>query len=54
MAATPTSDAAERRALLIRYALWISPVWEAGNSDDEDSAAEAVDAFLKTERKRGR
>ncbi len=38
-----------QRSELIRYALWISPVWEAGNSDDEESAAAAVDAFLRGE-----
>jgi hypothetical protein len=35
------------RALLIEYALWISPVWEKGNSDDEEAAALAVDAFSR-------
>ena len=39
----------ERRQALIDFALWISNVWEKGNSDDEESAAEAVDAFLRGE-----
>jgi hypothetical protein len=38
---------ARERDLLIEFTLWMSPVWEKGNSDDEESAALAVDAFFR-------
>lgn len=34
---------------LVEFALWISNVWDANNSDDRESAKEAVNAFLKGE-----
>jgi hypothetical protein len=41
-------DRAVREAL-VEFALWISNVWEADNSDDRESAEAAVDAFLRGE-----
>ena len=38
------------RSTLIRFALWMSSVWEEDNSDDVESAEEAVDEFLKLDK----
>jgi hypothetical protein len=47
--ALAAAEAAERDKL-VQFALWISQVWEAENSDDVESAKLAVDAFLEAER----